>query len=48
MYELDNLQNQLEKAQLSTTRLQTEKEDFQMDADRQREKADKLQVKLQV
>ena len=44
LYELDNLQSQLDKTQLSSTRLQTEKEDFQMDADRQREKCDKLQV----
>ncbi len=44
LYELDNLQNQLEKAQMSSNRFQTEREDFQMDADRQREKVDKLQV----
>ncbi len=44
LYELDNLQNQLEKAQLSSNRFQTEREDFQMDADRHREKCEKLQV----
>lgn len=44
LYELDNLQSQLDKAQLSSNRFQTEKEDFQLDADRQREKCDKLQV----
>ena len=44
MYELDELQAQMEKAQLAANRLQTEKEDYQMDAERQREKCDKLQV----
>ncbi len=44
LYELDNLQNQVEKAQLSSNRFQTEREDYQMDAERQREKVDKLQV----
>ena len=45
MYELDNLQAQLEKAQVSSTRFQTEREDYQMDSQRQREKCDKLQVR---
>ena len=44
MYELDNLQNQLEKAQVSSNRFQTEREDFEIDSQRQREKNDKLQV----
>jgi len=44
LYELDDLQNQLEKAQMSSNRLQTEREDYQIDADRQREKVEKLQV----
>jgi hypothetical protein len=34
----------MEKAQLAANRFQTEREDYQMDADRQREKCDKLQV----
>lgn len=45
MYELDELQAQMEKAQVTANRLQTEKEDYQMDAERQREKCDKLQVR---
>lgn len=44
LFELDNLQSQLEKAQVNSNRFQTEREDFQMDAERQREKCDKLQV----
>ena len=44
LYELDNLQSQLEKAQVNTTRYQHEKQDCQDDADRQREKVEKLQV----
>ena len=46
LYELDELQAQMEKAQLTANRLQTEKEDYQMDAERQREKCEKLQVNL--
>lgn len=34
----------MEKAQVTANRLQTERDDYQMDADRQREKCDKLQV----
>ena len=45
LYELDELQAQMEKAQLCTNRLQQEKEDYQMDAERQREKCEKLQVR---
>ena len=45
LYELDNLQAQLEKAQVSSTRFQTEREDYQIDSQRQREKCDKLQVR---
>ena len=45
LYELDNLQAQLDKAQVSSTRFEAEKEGLQMDADRQREKCDKLQVR---
>lgn len=44
MYELDELQAQMEKASVTANRLQQEKEDYQMDAERQREKCDKLQV----
>ena len=44
LYELDNLQRELEKAQVNTTRFQHEKEDFEVDAGRQREKNEKLQV----
>ena len=44
LYELDTLQRELEKAQVNTTRFQHEKEDFEVDAGRQREKNDKLQV----
>ena len=44
MYELDEIQAQMEKAQLAANRLQTEKEDYQMDAERQRSTCDKLQV----
>ena len=45
LYELDNLQRELEKAQVNTTRFQHEKEDFEVDAGRQREKNEKLQVR---
>ena len=44
LYELDTLQRELEKAQVNTTRFQHEKEDFEVDAGRQREKNEKLQV----
>ena len=44
MYELDNLQRELEKAQVNTTRFQHEKEDFEVDSKHQREKNEKLQV----
>ena len=40
------MQNQLDKVQVSANRFQAEKEDFQMDAERNREKVDKLQVSL--
>lgn len=45
LYELDDLQAQVEKAQLSTNRSQAEREDFQLEAERQRDKNDKLQVR---
>ena len=44
MYELDELQAQMEKSQHSANRTLTEAEDYRMDAERQREKCDKLQV----
>ena len=44
LYELDNLQRELEKAQVNTTRFQHEKEDFEVDSKHQREKNEKLQV----
>ena len=45
LYELDDLQAQVEKAQMSTNRFQAEREDFQLEAERQRDKNDKLQVR---
>ncbi len=45
-FDLDNLQRELDKAQMSSNRFQSEREDLQMDADRQREKVDKLQVSI--
>lgn len=45
LYELDNIQSQYEKIQVSHTRLQQEKDDIHMDADRQRERNDKMQVR---
>ena len=44
LYELDDLQAQLEKAQLNTNRFQAEREEFHLEAERQRDKNDKLQV----
>ena len=44
LYELDELQAQMEKSQHSANRTLTEAEDYRMDAERQREKCDKLQV----
>ena len=35
----------MEKAQVTASRMQQEKEDYQMDAERQREKCEKLQVR---
>ena len=47
LYELDNLQRELEKAQVNTTRFQHEKEDFEVDSKHQREKNEKLQVRAE-
>ena len=45
LYEIDDLQAQLQKALLDANRFQAEKEDFQLDAERHRDKNDKLQVR---
>ena len=44
LYEIDEVQAQLEKTQLNTNRFQAEKEDFQLDAERHRSTNEKLQV----
>ena len=44
LYELDTLQAELEKCNMSSSRLQKEKEDAYADIDRGREKYEKLQV----
>ena len=46
MYELDEIQAQMEKHSHTVNRIQTEADDYRMDAERHREKCDKLQVRL--
>ena len=48
LYELDELQAQMEKHSHTVNRIQTEADDYRMDAERHREKCDKLQVGLKL
>jgi golgin subfamily B member 1 len=44
VYEFDNMQSQLDKALGHSARVQKEKEVLQLDADRYRDKTEKIQV----